>query len=108
MTVEVPLPRVDRPPDLQDELAVLARLARARWQLSGASTMYESGRSRLAVLDQLAAVVAAVDAAAVLVLEDHVQETLRSTDDAADVDALVAELVDGVRRYLRCPVRRPT
>jgi len=63
--------------------------------------MYEDGRYCLDVLDQLAAVSAATDAVAVLILQDHIRACVRDAIDSGDADEKVDELVAAVRRYVR-------
>ena len=63
--------------------------------------MYEDGRYCLDVLDQLAAVSAATDAVALLILEDHIRACVREAIDSGDADEKVDELVAAVRRYVR-------
>ena len=63
--------------------------------------MYEDGRYCLDVLDQLAAVSAATDAVALLILEDHIRACVRDAIDSGDADDKVDELVAAVRRYVR-------
>jgi len=53
------------------------------------------------VLDQLAAVNAAVDAVALLVLSDHINACVRAAIESGDTDEKVAELDATVRRYVR-------
>jgi len=63
--------------------------------------MYEDGRYCLDVLDQLAAVSAATDAVALLILQDHIRACVRDAIDSGDADDKVDELVAAVRRYVR-------
>ena len=55
--------------------------------------MYADGWYCIDVLDQLSAVSAAIDAVAVLVLEDHVNACVRVAIDAGDTDEKVTELI---------------
>ncbi len=80
---------------------VRARLHRAGGQLAGATRMYDTGRSCVDVLDQLSAAAAAVDAAALLVLEDQLDACLRGPARDGD-EAAVEELAAVLRRYVRC------
>lgn len=83
------------------EADILGRLRKATGQLTGVTAMYENGRYCVDVLDQLAAVSAAVDAVALLVLEDHVTACVRDAIAAGDPDEKVAELLAAIRRYVR-------
>ena len=80
--------------------AISNRLRRAAGQLTGVQRMYERGRAPSELLDQLAAARAALDAIALLIID---QQTDACTDqDTARSEAqAVAELTDTVRRYLR-------
>lgn len=80
---------------------VRARLHRAGGQLAGATRMYDTGWSCVDVLNQLAAAAAAVDAAALLVIEDRLDECLRGSVRDGD-EAAVEELAAVLRRYVRC------
>lgn len=78
-----------------------SRLRKVGGQLGGVRAMYEDGRYCLDVLDQLAAVSAATDAVALLILEDHIRACVRDAIDSGDADDKVDELVASVRRYVR-------
>ena len=80
---------------------ILSRLRKANGQLTGIATMVEDGRYCIDILDQLAAVTAAVDAVALILLEDHMHNCVRSAIHQGDPDAKVAELAIAVRRYVR-------
>lgn len=80
---------------------IVTRLRKATGQLSGVTGMVENGRYCIDVLDQLCAVTAAIDAVAVLVLSDHINSCVRAAIESGDADEKVAELVTGVRRYVR-------
>jgi len=56
---------------------VTTRLRKATGQVAGVLAMYEDGRYCIDVLDQLAAVRAALDAVALLILEDHMHTCVR-------------------------------
>lgn len=53
------------------------------------------------MLDQLAAVAAALDGIALLELSEHIDTCVREAIQAADADATVGELLTAVRRYVR-------
>ena len=80
---------------------IIARLRKATGQLTGITGMVEDGRYCIDVLDQLAAVGAAVDAVALLLLSDHIHACVREAIEAGDADEKVSELVSSVRRYVR-------
>ena len=80
---------------------IASRLRKVGGQLGGVRAMYDDGRYCLDVLDQLAAVSAATDAVALLILEDHIRACVREAIDSGDADEKVDELVAAVRRYVR-------
>jgi len=80
---------------------IVARLGKARGQLVGITSMYEDGRYCIDILDQLAAARAAIDAVALILLQDHIGSCVRDAVHSADSDEKVAELVDAVRRFVR-------
>ena len=57
------------------------------------------------ILQQTAALRAAVDALAILVLEDHVQGCVRTAAERGEADVYVDEVLDVVRRTLGRPIR---
>lgn len=83
------------------EPEIASRLRKASGQLAGVAQMYEDGRYCIDVLDQLAAVSAAVDGVALLVLEGHVRGCVRDAIETGEPDDKVAELLAAVRRYVR-------
>lgn len=93
-------PRPSRPGTGHDR-EIESRLRKVGGQLGGVRAMYEDGRYCLDVLDQLAAVSAATDAVAVLILQDHIRACVREAIDSGDADDKVDELVAAVRRYVR-------
>ena len=90
-----------RSPGQRHEAEILQRLRKATGQLTGVTGMYEDGRYCIDVLDQLAAVTAALDAVALLVLHDHIRACVREAIVLSDTDERVDELVTAVRRYAR-------
>lgn len=61
---------------------IVTRLRRVEGQVAGVGRMYEEGRYCIDVLDQLAAARAGLEAAALLVLEDHVNGCVREALEA--------------------------
>lgn len=94
-------PRPVRSAGPRRDAEIVARLRKATGQLSGVAGMVENGRYCIDVLDQLAAVNAAVDAVALLVLSDHINACVREAIESGATDAKVAELDAAVRRYVR-------
>jgi CsoR family transcriptional regulator, copper-sensing transcriptional repressor len=83
------------------EAEIQTRLRKASGQLAGVRTMHADGRYCVEVLDQLAAVNAAVDAIALLVLSDHINSCVREAIEAGDPEEKVSELLAAFRRYVR-------
>lgn len=98
---DVPMVAARRVPGGQHEGEVTARLRKAGGQVAGVLGMYEDGRYCIDVLDQLAAVRAALDAVALLILEDHMHTCVRQAVEHGDAEEKVAELATAVRRYVR-------
>ena len=90
-----------RVPGNRHDTDILSRLRKATGQLTGIATMYEDGRYCIDILDQLAAVNAAVDAVALILLEDHMNSCVRDAIAHGDADEKVTELAGAVRRYVR-------
>lgn len=76
---------------------VLTRLRRVEGQVRGIQRMITGGASCSAVLTQIAAARAALDAAGLTLLEDRLHDCLDQTDHQADT----AELVTAVERFVR-------
>ena len=81
--------------------AVAAQLARPAGHVASIKRMVEEGRSCPDVLIQLAAVRAAIDRAARLVLEDHVESCLRGAASNGDGDAEWARLKQALDTFIR-------
>ena len=76
------------------------RLRRAAGQLTGVQKMYEHGRPSGELLDQLAAARAALDAVALLMIDQQAEGCTHQATTGHDRPAL-ADLTDTVRRHLR-------
>ncbi len=59
------------------------------------------------ILQQTAALRAAVDSVALLILEDHIQGCIRTAAKQGDPDRYIEEVLDVVRRTLGKPVHNP-
>jgi CsoR family transcriptional regulator, copper-sensing transcriptional repressor len=94
----------------KDRAQLLRRLSRIEGQVRGIARMIEREEYCVDILQQTAALRAAVDAVSLLVLEDHVQGCVRTAAERGEADAYVDEILDVVRRSLGRPVRtvRPT
>jgi len=80
---------------------ILGRLRKASGQLTGIAGMYERRRYCVEILDQLAAVNAALDAVALMLLEDHVNHCVRAAVEQGDAEEKMGELAQAIRRYVR-------
>lgn len=80
---------------------IVARLRKASGQLSGVAGMVKEQRCSIDILDQLAAVTAALDAVALLVLADHINACVHASLETGETEAKAAELIAFVRRYMR-------
>ena len=98
MTAEAPARRSS---GTRHDREVAGRLRKASGQVAGVLAMYQDGRYCIDVLDQLAAVRAALDAVALLILEDHMHTCVRQALAGGDAEAKVDELATAVRRYVR-------
>ena len=90
-----------RTPGQHHDDDIIARLRKVSGQITGITGMVEDGRYCIDILDQLAAVTAAVDAVALILLEDHINSCVRDAIEHGDADEKVAELASAVRRYVR-------
>jgi DNA-binding FrmR family transcriptional regulator len=94
----------------RDRAQLLRRLSRMEGQVRGIARMIEREEYCVDILQQTAALRAAIDAVAIMVLEDHVQGCVRTAAERGEADQYVDEVLDVVRRTLGRPVRttRPT
>ena len=91
----------ERAPGARHDSEINARLRRATGQLTGVTGMVEDGRYCIDILDQLAAVGAAIDAVALILLQDHINSCVRDALEHGNAEAKVDELNAAVRRYVR-------
>lgn len=89
----------------KDKAQLVRRLSRMEGQVRGIARMIEREEYCVDILQQTAALRAAVDALSILVLEDHVQGCVRTAAEAGEADRYVDEVIDVVRRTLGRPVR---
>jgi DNA-binding FrmR family transcriptional regulator len=92
----------------KDTAHLMRRLSRMEGQVRGIARMIEREEYCVDILQQTAALRAAVDALSVLILEDHVQGCVRTAAERGEADRYVDEVVDVVRRTLGRPVRSTT
>ena len=91
----------------RDRAQLLRRLSRIEGQVRGIGRMIEREEYCVDILQQTAALRAAVDAVSILILEDHVQGCVRTAAEHGDADRYIEEVLDVVRRTLGKPVRTP-
>ena len=84
---------------------VLRRLARMEGQVRGVARMIERDEDCVDVLQQTAALRAAVDSVTMLLMEDHVHDCVTSAVQRGDAEALTDEVMDVVRRGMGRPAR---
>ena len=89
----------------RDRQQLLRRLSRMEGQVRGISRMIERDEYCIDILQQTAALRAAVDAISLLVLEDHIAGCLKTAVETGDAGAYTDEVMDVVRRTLGRPVR---
>jgi CsoR family transcriptional regulator, copper-sensing transcriptional repressor len=112
MATAVPRPAPD-PADFRhsysrDKAQLVRRLSRMEGQVRGIARMIEREEYCVDILQQTAALRAAVDSLSILLLEDHVQGCVRTAAERGEADRYVDEVVDVVRRTLGRPVRATT
>jgi len=89
----------------RDPAQLLRRLSRIEGQVRGIGRMIEREEYCVDILQQTAALRAAIDAVSIMVLEDHVQGCVRTAAERGEADKYVEEVLDVVRRTLGRPVR---
>jgi CsoR family transcriptional regulator, copper-sensing transcriptional repressor len=77
------------------------RLRRGAGQLGGVLTMYEDSRRPTEILDQIAATRAALDAVALLILDEYTAACTQRAAVSDDTDRVMTDLTATVRRYIR-------
>ena len=92
----------------KDKAQLVRRLSRMEGQVRGIARMIEREEYCVDILQQTAALRAAVDALSILVLEDHVGGCIRTAAEQGKADEYVDEVIDVVRRTLGRPVRGAT
>ena len=81
--------------------ALLKRLHRIEGQVRGIARMVETDRYCVDVINQLAAIRAALDAVALQLLEDHTRGCVQSAIKASHGDAAIEELMRVMRKFAR-------
>lgn len=85
----------------QQRQAVVRRLKRAEGHVAAVRRMVEEGRDCPDILIQLAAVRAALDATAKIVLADHVQSCLHDAQQNGDTEAAWGDLSKALESFIR-------
>jgi CsoR family transcriptional regulator, copper-sensing transcriptional repressor len=111
-TPEGPPPAVNEesPPQhgyTSDKDAYLRRLRRIEGQVRGIARMVEREEYCIDILQQTAALRAAVDAVTLLLMEDHVAGCLATAVRTGDAGPYTEEVMEVVRRSMGRPVRSP-
>src|SRR6187397_1049405 len=90
----------------KDKSQLIRRLSRMEGQVRGIARMIEREEYWVDILQQTAALRAAVDSLSILILEDHVTGCVRTAAAQGESEQYVEEVVDVVRRTLGRPVAR--
>jgi DNA-binding FrmR family transcriptional regulator len=94
-------------PYARDRAQILRRLARMEGQVRGIARMIERDEACLDVMQQTAALRAAVDSVTMLVMEDHVHSCLARAATSGDGEGVADEVLDVLRRGMGRPGRPP-
>jgi CsoR family transcriptional regulator, copper-sensing transcriptional repressor len=89
----------------RDRAQLVRRLARLEGQVRGISRMVERDEYCIDILQQTAALRAAVDSVTLLLLEDHIAGCLITAVETGDARAYTEEVMEVVRRSLGRPAR---
>ncbi len=92
----------------KDRAQLLRRLSRMEGQARGIARMVERGDYCIDILQQTAALRAAVDAVSLMLMEDHVAGCLATAVKTGDAAAYTEEVMEVVRRSMGRPVRART
>lgn len=92
----------------RDRAQLLRRLSRIEGQARGIARMIEREEYCVDILQQTAALRAAIDAVSILVLEDHIRGCVRTAAELGEADQYADEVLDVVRRTLGRPIRGTT
>jgi CsoR family transcriptional regulator, copper-sensing transcriptional repressor len=89
----------------KDRGQLLRRLSRMEGQVRGISRMIEREEYCIDILQQTAALRAAVDAVTLLLMEDHVAGCLARAVHTGEAETYTEEVMEVVRRSMGRPVR---
>jgi DNA-binding FrmR family transcriptional regulator len=88
-------------PYAEDRDDLLKRLARIEGQVRGIARMVEQDKYCVDVLNQIAAVNAALDKVGTRLLSDHIRGCVADAASGQDRDAKVEELIGVVERFVK-------
>ncbi len=89
----------------KDRAQLLRRLSRMEGQVRGIARMIERDEYCIDILQQTAALRAAVDAVSLLLMEDHVAGCLATAVKTGQAEAYTEEVMEVVRRSMGRPIR---
>jgi DNA-binding FrmR family transcriptional regulator len=92
-------------PYARDRAQILRRLARLEGQVRGIARMIERDEYCVDVMQQTAALRAAIDSVTMLLMEDHVHGCLARAVRTGDTEAVADEVMDVLRRSMGRPAR---
>ncbi len=98
-------PRSERHGYTKDRAQLLRRLSRMEGQVRGVARMIERDEYCIDILQQTAALRAAVDAVSLLLMEDHVAGCLATAVRTGEAETYTEEVMEVVRRSMGRPVR---
>jgi DNA-binding FrmR family transcriptional regulator len=83
------------------EEEVVGRLRKIEGQVIGIRKMYEDERYCIDVLDQLSAARKGLEAAALVILENHVNSCVRDAIEGSEGETKTHEMLAAIRRFVR-------
>lgn len=92
----------------KDRKVLLNRLRRLEGQVRGIARMVDREEYCVDILQQTAALRAAVDALGLLILEDHIRGCMKDAAEKGDAEKSIEEVLDVVRRSMGRPARSAT
>ena len=93
------------PSNARERQALLNRLRRLEGQVRGIAGMVERRERDADILQQVAALRAAIDALGLLVVEANVRDRVSDAVERGDAEAATDEVVDLIRRSMGRPAR---